>query len=864
MNAIQLPSKLKDLNTIAYNCWWSWNEDAQDLFRELNDQSWQKFRNPVAVLNDTEQAVFAKMAKDAAYVKRVNEVYKRMKSYLDQKETWYAQNFPAEIDKPLVYFSTEYAIHESMATYSGGLGVLSGDHVKSASDLGLPMSFVGLFYRKGYFVQEINEQGQQVDVYIDNVPERLPVKPVQKNGEDVVVEVDFPGRKLFAKAWQMEVGRATMYLLDTDIDQNEGLDRELTHRLYGGDREMRIGQEVVLGIGGVRLLDQLGIKPQMWHMNEGHSCFFQLERIKMLQKEHKLTTEEAINLAASNCVFTTHTPVPAGNEAFSLPLMDKYFREYAKEYDISWGEFIEMGLVREGSDNSNFSLTVLALKTARFANGVSKLHGRVSSQMWKDLWPEVPTFENPIEYITNGVHVQSWTSSIMKGLYAGEMGENWEQELSNNEFWQKAHEIDNEKFHETRLRQKREMINFSRTQLKEQFRRHNVSEEEIAKVDSYLHEDALTVGFARRFATYKRATLLFQDLERLNRIVNDPQRPVQFVFAGKAHPQDQGGQDLIKEIFRISNLPEFKGKIIFLENYDMNISRHLISGVDVWLNNPRRPLEASGTSGQKVPLNGGINFSVLDGWWAEGHNGDNGWSIGYERDYETHGEQDEDDSDSLYQVLKELIVPLYYQDGPKGPSNSWMDKAKHSLVTNIARFSTHRMVQDYVNDLYVPALQYGEKFVANNLSHIGEYTKHHNFLNDHWGYITFDSFHLEGGDIHQSYSNYTNDYDFQNVDHLLDDLLPGRVWKCSRINANINLYVGDINPEWLSCELVVTKKGEDVVETFPLGLTHSGEHGIVTFSGNYDFNDLRRVRVRVLPKEDNFSSKFELGLVHWL
>lgn len=864
MNVTSLPTELNILNDIAHNLWWSWNQETWEVFEALNPEIWNQKRNPVQTLASLSPERINEIKNDTKLNEKINKITEKYNSYIKNENTWFNQQYADKKDKNIAYFSAEFGIHESLPIYSGGLGVLAGDHIKSSSDLGIPMTFIGLFYRNGYFTQQIDGEGQQVDVYDTFNPELLCVNPaLDKDKKQVTVSVNLPGREVKALVWEAKVGRNTLLLLDTHHEANTQEDKDLTARLYGGDREIRISQEIVLGIGGIRALNALGIEPDAYHMNEGHSGFFQLERVLNLMKEKNYSFEEAKVIAASNCLFTTHTPVPAGNEAFSLPVMHKYFFEYIKQLDISWNRFIDLGLVDDSSDYKFFSLTVFAINFSRFQNGVSELHGKIAAKMWKKQWPNVPEIDNPMTHITNGVHAQTWTSLPMKELFEKKLGKDWEDQLANDEYWNKFDEIDEETLKTTKRELKQNLIKMVRTQLKDQLKRNGENQAEIDACDNYLDENALTIGFARRFATYKRATLIFQDKKKLAEIVNDKENPVQFVFAGKAHPADKPGQNFIKEIYKISREPEFKGKVIILENYDMHISRHMVSGVDVWLNNPRRPMEASGTSGQKVPLNGGLNFSVLDGWWREGHNGENGWTIGKEKDYPNDQVQDFEDANDFYHTLEQTIVPMYYKEHA-----TWTKWIKNSLKSNIARYSTHRMVQDYMNQLYKNALNYGEQYSKEKFENVEKYITTRRFLRRNWNTVAFESVQWDGNHVpvDSRYSE-VSQTPSHHVEFEVDETLPGKVIETAEATVNMTVYTGEISAEQIDGELVITNEKGQEVEVVKLNKeTSQNKNGLVEFHTKYVSPDgnPRRVRVRLLPHFDQVASKFELGLVHWL
>lgn len=862
MSYVKLPLEIEKLNILAHNFWWTWNHDALTLFEQLNPELFAQSRNPVLVLHNTQNDVFEKFAQNKQYVTALENVVLKFNEYMKENETWYKHCYRST-EKKYIYFSAEYGIHESLPIYSGGLGVLSGDHVKSTSDLGIPGVFIGLFYSDGYFIQQIEKDGQQTDLYESHNLQHLGVLPVCDScGLQVEFAVQLAGREVYVRAYKASIGRVDLYLLDTDLDKNTFLDRQITARLYGGDREMRISQEIILGIGGIRLLEQIGIEGAVFHMNEGHSGFFQLERIRQTMMISDLTFEQAKICCASNCIFTTHTPVPAGNEAFSLPLMHKYFYNYVQDLKISWDKFLKLGLMNEGSDNKYFSLTVFAINFTRFQNGVSELHGRIAKRMWNNLWMEVPEVDNSITHITNGVHVETWACSEVKNYLTSCFGEDWKHQDANEQYWNKIYELPLNDIRRVKKERKIKMISLVRSRLKMQLKRHQASVSEIADVDNFLKDDVLTIGFARRFATYKRATLIFKDLKRLKKIINDSKYPVQFVFAGKAHPQDQIGQKFIKEIYNYSQCDAFKGKIIILENYDMNISSHLVSGVDVWLNNPRRPMEASGTSGQKVPINFGLNFSVLDGWWREGYNGENGWIIGAEKDYPNDEIQDLEDATDFYNTLEKVVIPLYYNS-----SDDWFRKTQISFVTNIARYSTRRMVMDYMTKLYQPAFNYGELMRADNFKRVYEYVNERLFLKNNWSIVSFLNLHVEGKviPVQSKYQCYKN-APTHHVEMAIDDTLPGRVYETSNCFITLNVYLGLIPITNICCELVETSSGiPQLMNVYEMQCIGKNDQGVTQFQ--YDFkskdNDPKRVRFRIFPTSSKLAQKFELGIAQW-
>lgn len=859
----------QQLREIANNYWWSWNQDSWVLFSSINNIVWGESRNPVLVLKHTGNLL--EIIQNEDIKNKIEILHHRMTTYLDRKnigETWYAKNFP-QVKGPIAYFSAEYGIHDALPIYSGGLGVLSGDHVKSASDLGIPMVFVGLFYSNGYFIQKITHDGKQIDLYGKFYPDNLSLTPVTNiDGSPLILELDVADRKIKVHAHKAVVGTSQLYLLDSNHPDNPESDRLITAKLYGGDREMRFAQEVILGIGGVKLLKALNIEPSAFHMNEGHSGFFQLERIKNAMKEQNLKFEEARVLCAANCLFTTHTPVPAGNETFSLPLMHKHFYKMIKGFDISWRRFIDLGLVQEKSDYKYFSLTVFAINVSRFCNGVSELHGRIAQKMWRESWPNIPEVENPMSHITNGIHVQTWMSLDVKNLLNQSIGNKWENELANHDYWNCINEIPTHKIRETKIALKSKMIQLVRSQLKKQLFENNEPQKEIEEVDTFLNDKTLIIGFARRFATYKRATLIFQDLKKIQQLVKNTDRPVAFVFAGKAHPQDLPGQKFIEDIYKFSRTPEFKGKVIMLENYDMNISRHLISGSDVWLNNPRRPMEASGTSGQKVPVNFGLNFSVLDGWWREAFNGENGWAIGEEKDYHNDQIQDHEDAIDFYNTLENIVLPLYYADkekGEHGSSDAWIEKTKTSFRTNISHYSTHRMVQDYMNQFYIKAIEYGEKF-NKNPELIKTYFNNRQFLKKNWGMIYFTYFHIDGSSV-ELLSEFDKSFKtpIHHVDYAEEFAYPGRVFKMCEGRISIGVNIGELDAKNIALEAVVFDNKNNKIGCERFHLKGPLEDGVGHYELNFKSSDLhfKTLRFRAYGFDEFLAHPFEYGNMMW-
>ncbi len=842
----RVPEGLENLRNLAFNLWWSWNYDALELFRELDPELWETCgHSPVKMLRLVKQNRLESASKDKGYRDRVEKVHQRLESYLNRKETWFTRNLPKEKkDTPLVaYFSAEFGFHESLPNYSGGLGILAGDHCKSASDLGLPFVAVGLLYRFGYFSQRINRDGWQEASAIDNVFQDLPVRQaLATDGKTpVVVEISLPGRKVFAKAWEVRIGITRLVLMDTDLTENAVEDRRITYQLYGGDHEMRIQQEIVLGIGGVRALSAMGLAPSVFHMNEGHAAFLGLERIRRLVKDAKLTFIEALQSVAASSVFTTHTPVPAGNDAFSPKLMEKYFDNYVHDCQIGFVDLLKLGRPWAYNEEEPFSMTILALRLSRQANGVSAIHGKVSRGMWQSVWPGVPKAEIPIRHVTNGIHTFTWMAPEIRGLLEKHGGPMTEEDLAKAEEWKKRVSFKDKDYWVTHQRLKLDLLKFVRANVRAQRLRNGAKPAEIRETDQMLDPKALTIGFARRFATYKRAALLFRDLDKLAQIVNDPKRPVQFLFAGKAHPADEGGKKLIQQIVQISALPQFKDRIVFVENYDFNVARHLYHGCDVWLNNPTRPLEASGTSGEKVITNGCLNFSVRDGWWDEAFDGTNGWAIGDDTFRLEPEVQDEFDSFSMYEILKHEIVPLYYDQDGEGVPKRWIDRVRRSLITIGPVYNTSRMVADYATDFYRRAAEKGRMFADSGWSKSRELALWKDKVRIAWPKVRANGVTWNG-----STRTTVN----------VGDTVP----------VSAQIFLGDLKSEEVAVEayLKAIEPGgvSKVVRLEPEGGTKDGWQKYVgrvsvEDSGNFEFN------VRVRPSHPSLTQAHELRLITW-
>lgn len=689
--------------SLATNLWWSWHPECDQLFREIDPIRWRQLdHNPVALLREMTPAQVAMRASELVLQSRINYLYRRMKEYLADTHTWGATNAGVLGAKPVAYFSAEFGIHESVPIYSGGLGVLAGDHIKSASGLGIPMVAIGLFYSQGYFRQHLDDGGMQGEDYLNTKIDDLPMDPaVGPDGKPIVVKIETRTGSLDAKVWMMQVGRIRLYLLDCNVEGNSPEERELTSRLYGGDIRTRIRQELVLGVGGVRALTALGIRPGAYHLNEGHSAFGALEVVRQRMVDDGLSFEEAARQTSRMVCFTTHTPVPAGHDRFPADLIEEHLGPLRDALGVSHEHLMSFGRVDPSNVEEPFCMTVLGLKMSHYANAVSNLHGVISRRMWSCMWPDRPEEEVPIGHITNGVHVHSWLAQQMWQLYDKHFPAGWSRRVHSPEIWQAIHQVDPGELWETHNALKNNLLTFVRRRLSRQARRRGESDSAVEAARNVLNPNALTIGFGRRFATYKRANLLFSQLDRIAQLVADEDRPVQLIYAGKAHPKDEPGKRFIQEIANLRHDPRFAGRVAFIEDYDINVCRHLVQGVDVWLNNPRRPLEASGTSGQKVVLNGGLNCSILDGWWAEAYNGTNGFAIGGGTSHVDDAVTDARDAEALYETLAGQVIPCFYQRDHDGLPKAWIQRMMHSISTLAWRFSSHRMVADYSQHAYL-------------------------------------------------------------------------------------------------------------------------------------------------------------------
>ena len=842
----KLPADLESLREMVYNLWWTWEPQARKLFRHLDPELWHRTNhNPLRMLQLSRQARLEEVANDDDFVRELKTVHAKFKAYMARKDT-YGKSRKSAQKKPIAYFSAEFGFHESVPNYSGGLGILAGDHCKSASDLDLNFCAVGLLYRHGYFKQQINKEGWQESVSLNQNFHQLPIIEVRVDDKPLLISVTLLGREVFAKVWQLAIGRINLYLLDTDIPENNADDRLITAHLYGGDLEMRIRQEVVLGIGGARALRAMKIEPQVYHMNEGHAAFLSLELIQRAVEEKKLDFYAALQLVASGNIFTTHTPVPAGNDAFSRELMHRYFGDYPARVGIDFDKFFSFGQSRLNPTDP-FSMTILALRTSRHANGVSELHGHVSRGLWKDVWVGVPANEVPITHITNGVHTKTWMAPEFSALYDKYLG-NWEDHLTEPDFWRGVIDIPDDVLWETHQSLKRRLIEFVRERVRRQRERLGETIGNIRKVNQLLDPEILTIGFARRFATYKRGTLLFTERERLLRLLNNSSQPVQFVFAGKAHPRDEPGKRFIQEVYKFSRESDFENRVVFVEDYDIYVGRRLTQGVDLWLNNPVRPLEASGTSGMKLPPNGGLNLSVLDGWWCEGYNGKNGWAIGSEildpldpnLKVET---QNEIDAASLLHTLETQIIPLYYAKPDGRLPIAWLQLMRESIRSVTPVFNTHRMVREYNERLYEPAAAKQTELSASSFTKAAEISQWKDRMRREWPQVSIF-------DVQIANSDRTN------------------VTVGETLEVSARVHLGAIEPKFVQVQAYFGEAENNTISKpsiIDLSDSKKLDNGNHLFRGSIPASESGAygLNVRVIPTHPVLTQAHELRLITW-
>jgi len=852
-----LPERIGRLIDLANNLWWTWEHEAIDLIRRIDQDMWdtlQVCHNPVKLLARVSQARLLELTEDEGFLTQYDRVIRWLDSYMEadaKGTTWFKRTFPDARDAVIAYFSAEFGLNECVPNYSGGLGVLAGDYTKSATDLGLPFVGVGLLYQQGYFRQYLNNDGWQQEEYPVNDFYSMPLElMLGADGTPVKIGVSYPGRTVYAQIWKVQVGRVPLYLLDTNIPDNPSLaDRDITDQLYGGDRETRIKQEVMLGIGGIRALAALGITPSVCHMNEGHSSFMAVERIRLVMEREKCSFDEAKEIVRSGTVFTTHTPVPAGNDTFSPDMIDRYLYPYYEALGIGRERFLALGQEDPGQPNAQFGMTVLAINLASYTNAVSKLHGRVAREMWKRLWPKVPVDEVPISSITNGVHVRSWISNDMAWLYSRYLSPRWMERPADHTIWEKVSRIPDEELWRTHERRRERLVSFARRRLEHQLRRRGATKREIIAAAEVLDPEALTISFARRFATYKRSTLLLRDPDRLMRLLSDKKRPVQLIFAGKAHPADAPGKELIRAIIHfIRRSDEMRRRIVFIEDYDINVARYLVQGSDVWLNTPRRPLEASGTSGMKAAINGALNVSILDGWWdeafAEHGDKDIGWAIGRGEEYTEHEIEYQDDVESraLFDLLEKEVVPLFYERDASNLPRGWIARMKASMVNLCPTYNTNRMVQEYTRRFYLPAGNRWKAFQADGRARAAALVKWKERIRKDWSQVRL--LKAESDSVRQLP---VGQHLTVNADVFLGTLTPDDV--------AVEVYYGRIDPngeivDGMSLPMDYTGEGSQKGYRYTGSIegTGTGQHGFT---------------IRVLPHHPDLINSYETGLISW-
>ncbi len=846
---VHLPENISRLREFAYNLWWAWHPRALDLFATLDPKLWEETeKNPVKMLEAASPQKLHEASTSSSYLALYNQIMKQFDEYMAgiQEDACRYSTLEIKCSSPVAYFCTEYGLHETVPIYSGGLGTLAGDHLKTASDLNIPLVGIGLLYKNGFFKQVIDSSGVQLAEYPENDFANMPVQLVQDDrGNAVQISLNFPGRTVFANIWEVKVGRVTLYLLNTDVPVNTQQDRHITDRLYSGDQRLRIEQEVLLGYGGVRLLKKLGIKPSVYHMNEGHSAFLIFERINMLMREEGLSFNEACEVIRNSTIFTTHTPVEAGNERFPREMMEYYFAAFLKRWGLSWAQFCELGCKESGEDKP-FFLTVLALKMSLKSNAVSRLHGRISRQMWRDVWKGFYNTDVPIGHITNGVHTMSYIAPRMKELLDVYLGIDWWKNLTDKQMWAKVQGIPDVLLWRTRFELKQKTIDFLIETMAKHWPKYGYSKTWRDELLTKINPSALIIGFARRFAPYKRADLIFSDLERLERLLNDKNRPVHIILAGKSHPSDELGKSMVKKVVDMCKEERFRGKIFFIEDYNIRVARHLVQGVDVWLNTPRRPYEASGTSGEKVVVNGVLNLSVSDGWWCEGYDGTNGWTIGpvVKDRPDDRANADEEDSQSLYSLLENSVIPLFYERSPAGIPEKWIAMVKKSMQTLAPQYNTDRMLNEYYEQLYVPTARREQE-------------------------VTADSFKLTRELADWKLRTPMRFSSLQVIDVTIEGVYGDTTHVGQSISVTARINPGKMEPEEILVELMIGRidSGEFLQgpESLPLTLLNKDREGVLTYSVKYDVqhNGLFSYGVRVAPYHKNLASKYDIGLMLW-
>jgi len=837
-----IPPDLEGLSRLAYNLCFSWKDEIQDLFQRIDPRLWEECdHNPVLLLGLVSQERLNELSRDHNFLAQLERLTQNFNRYLSQPRIL-AEDYYPEMPFQVAYFSAEFGLTECLPIYSGGMGVLAGDTLKSASDLNVPLVGVGLLYQEGYFSQYLSADGWQMETYPVNDFDTMPANLVRnEKGKPLTISVDFKGQPVQILIWRIDVGRVPLYMLDTNVGANPPEFRRTTAQLYGGDREMRLRQEIVLGIGGIRALKALGIEPTVIHINEGHSAFSALERISILRKEKDLSFDAAREVTLASTIFTTHTSVPAGNDLFDAELLRAYFEEYAKELGINFKVLLGYGRLDPHNGSEPFGMSTLALRLSAHTNAVSRLHRQVSQTMWQKIWHHHPVEDVPIDYITNGIHVPTWISRDMAALFDRYLGPDWAEDPDNERVWEQAEQIPDPELWRTHERCRENLVGLARLRLYDQLNRRGAPMAEVQAASEILTPEALTIGFARRFATYKRASLLFRDPERLDSIVNHPKHPVQIILAGKAHPQDNEGKEFLKTIFHLAREERFRQRIVVLENYNMHVAQRLVSGCDLWLNTPRRPLEACGTSGMKVLANGSLNLSVLDGWWDEGYHRDFGWAIGHGEVYQDHNAQDDIESRDLYNLLEEEIAPLFYQRGPDGIPRGWVKKMRAGLQRLVPTFSSHRMVQEYVNRYYLPCSERFNTLCHDDFAGAKDLASWRGKLMTGWQEISVEGV-SSGGSL---------------------EMPSGK-----ELEVVARIALGSLKPEDVTVEAYYGRLDQngDFAErnTVPLQAEDSAD-GLCKFRGQIPCQKTGRFgyTVRIMPSKEKLENPFAMGLVTW-
>jgi len=851
-----LPEPIKNLEVIAKNMFWSWNPDVAELFKRIDSDLWSACdHNPVKLLGTISQEKLDKLAEDRGFLGHLQNAAEKLKTYLN-RPTWY-EKVCSESTKPIIaYFSAEFGVHECLPIYAGGLGVLAGDYLKSASDLGVPLVGVGLLYQKGYFYQYLSIEGEQREEYTENDFYSMPIELVRKeSGRPLTISVEYPGRCVVAQVWCVSVGRVKLYLLDTNVPANSSADRMITSSLYGGDRELRIRQEIMLGIGGLKALSAMDITPTVCHMNEGHAAFMALERIRELRSAKNMTFDEAVEATRAGNVFTIHTSVRAGLDEFYVALMDKYFGGYFPDLGINRNRFLSLGRILPDDESETFKMTILALRLSGYTNAVSKLHSHISRGIWGSIWPGLPLDEVPIIPITNGIHIKNWLSAEMNSLYERYLGPNWADESMDKQLWNKVEQIPDEELWQIHQRCKEQLIVFARNRLKAQMERRGTYHTEMNRAEEILDTEVLTIGFARRFAGYKRGNLLLRDPKRLVKLLTDPERPIQIIFAGKAHPKDSEGKDIIRQIVQFANQQNVVRRLVFLENYDIDMARVLLCGVDLWLNNPRRPMEASGTSGMKAAVNGALNISTLDGWWCEGYTPEGGWAIGAGQSFEDEDYRDTFESLAIYNILENEVIPLFYTRSIDNLPRAWIRRVKNSIKWIAPRFNTHRVIVDYMRRFYNPALAKYTYLTAADCSRAKEFSKWKTKMREAWPEFAVKDVVMEVNNGNGNEQLNPKQPQLKVGSQLFVRALV-KLGRMSPGDISVELYHGPVDT-WGNI-----RRGSAVRMDYKEAAQQQGEHWFV---GTMPCRNTGRhgVAVRVLPMHNDLVNPYEMGLILW-